>query len=347
MPALLVRAAAPADAAEIAAIYNEGIADRVATFESARADRRGGARLARRRPAVHRRHGRRRSRGLGAGRPVLRPLRLRRRRRARRLRRARARGAPRRPAGSSTSCARAAEAAGLYKLTSRIFADNESSIAAHTAAGFDVVGVQRRHGRLDGEWKDCVLVERLIGDAAAVAGLRPPPSARPSAGGRRARRHDEQSRRDEHRRAHRRRRGVAVVEQREEDRRQQRDADRVAELLDRVQRSRRRPDLASSTPARITLKSGPKTNPRPRRDHSAGAISRLVTATPRRDGRRPGPEPGHGEQHAGLQHLAAEARHERVRRARGDRGAERERDEREPGVLGREPQPELEEERRP
>ena len=34
MPALLVRAAAPADAAEIAAIYNEGIADRVATFET-------------------------------------------------------------------------------------------------------------------------------------------------------------------------------------------------------------------------------------------------------------------------------------------------------------------------
>jgi phosphinothricin acetyltransferase len=28
------------------------------------------------------------------------------------------------------------------------------------------VGVQRRHGRLDGEWKDCVLVERLLGDAA-------------------------------------------------------------------------------------------------------------------------------------------------------------------------------------
>src|SRR3954451_21485905 len=64
----------------------------------------------------------------------------------------------------------AAEAPGLYKLTSRIFTDNESSIAAHTAAGFDVVGVQRRHGRLDGEWKDCVLVERLLGDAAAAAG---------------------------------------------------------------------------------------------------------------------------------------------------------------------------------
>jgi L-amino acid N-acyltransferase YncA len=34
MPALLVRAAAPSDAAPIAAIYNEGIADRVATFET-------------------------------------------------------------------------------------------------------------------------------------------------------------------------------------------------------------------------------------------------------------------------------------------------------------------------
>ena len=35
------------------------------------------------------------------------------------------------------------------------------------AAGFDVVGVQRRHGRLDGEWRDCVVVEKLIGEAAA------------------------------------------------------------------------------------------------------------------------------------------------------------------------------------
>jgi phosphinothricin acetyltransferase len=60
----------------------------------------------------------------------------------------------------------AAEAAGLYKLTSRIFTDNVASRAAHVAAGFEEVGVQRRHGRLDGEWKDCVLVERLLGDAA-------------------------------------------------------------------------------------------------------------------------------------------------------------------------------------
>ena len=58
-----------------------------------------------------------------------------------------------------------AERAGIYKLTSRVFTDNAASRAAHIAAGFHEVGVQRRHGRLDGRWKDCVLVERLLGDA--------------------------------------------------------------------------------------------------------------------------------------------------------------------------------------
>ena len=58
-----------------------------------------------------------------------------------------------------------AERRGLYKLTSRIFTSNAASRAVHRAAGFVEVGVQRRHGRLDGEWKDCVLVERLLGEA--------------------------------------------------------------------------------------------------------------------------------------------------------------------------------------
>lgn len=58
------------------------------------------------------------------------------------------------------------ERQGMYKLTSRVFSDNHASRAAHRAAGFEEVGIQRRHGRLDGEWKDCVLVERLLGDAA-------------------------------------------------------------------------------------------------------------------------------------------------------------------------------------
>jgi phosphinothricin acetyltransferase len=57
-----------------------------------------------------------------------------------------------------------AERLGLYKLTSRVFADNLPSLAAHRTAGFEEVGIQRRHGKLGQEWKDCVLVERLLGD---------------------------------------------------------------------------------------------------------------------------------------------------------------------------------------
>jgi phosphinothricin acetyltransferase len=59
-----------------------------------------------------------------------------------------------------------AERRGLYKLTSRVFTDNEASRAAHRAAGFEEVGIQRRHAQLNGQWKDCVLVERLLGPAA-------------------------------------------------------------------------------------------------------------------------------------------------------------------------------------
>lgn len=61
---------------------------------------------------------------------------------------------------------------GLYKLTSRLFPENEPSRAAHRAAGFEEIGVQRRHAKLDGQWRDVVLVERLLGDAAT-------PSANP------------------------------------------------------------------------------------------------------------------------------------------------------------------------
>jgi L-amino acid N-acyltransferase YncA len=165
VPMMTVRAAVAGDAEAIAAIYNEGIADRVATLETRERTAEeasawlddglpfivatvngavvGWARVA---PYSDRcvyagvgEHGvyvARAARGHGVGRRIL-----------------------------DKSCL-AAETAGLYKLTSRIFADNASSIAAHRAAGFDVVGVQRRHGRLDGRWKDCVLVERQLGEAA-------------------------------------------------------------------------------------------------------------------------------------------------------------------------------------
>jgi L-amino acid N-acyltransferase YncA len=63
----------------------------------------------------------------------------------------------------------ASEAAGYYKLTSRVFTTNQASLRLHRAAGFTEVGIQRHHGRLENEWKDTVLVERLLGEAAREA----------------------------------------------------------------------------------------------------------------------------------------------------------------------------------
>lgn len=59
-----------------------------------------------------------------------------------------------------------AERRGLYKLVGKLFTTNEPSIALAERCGFREVGVHRRHGRLDGEWKDVVVVERLLGEAA-------------------------------------------------------------------------------------------------------------------------------------------------------------------------------------
>lgn len=53
--------------------------------------------------------------------------------------------------------------AGLHKLVSRIFPENVASRAACRAAGFREVGVYKAHGQLEGVWKDCVIVERVVG----------------------------------------------------------------------------------------------------------------------------------------------------------------------------------------
>ena len=53
-------------------------------------------------------------------------------------------------------------AAGLHKLVSRIFPENVASRAACRAAGFREVGTYKEHGQLEGAWKDCVIVERLV-----------------------------------------------------------------------------------------------------------------------------------------------------------------------------------------
>ena len=56
----------------------------------------------------------------------------------------------------------AAERAGFWKLTSRVFVGNEPSRKLLLSLGFREVGVHEKHARLDGVWRDVVVVERLI-----------------------------------------------------------------------------------------------------------------------------------------------------------------------------------------
>lgn len=62
----------------------------------------------------------------------------------------------------------AAEAAGFWKLIGRLFTTNEATRALARRCGFREVGVHERHGRLEGEWRDVLLVERLLSQATAV-----------------------------------------------------------------------------------------------------------------------------------------------------------------------------------
>jgi L-amino acid N-acyltransferase YncA len=161
-----VRPAVPGDAAAVAAIYNRGIAERQATFETRpRSTKDVGAWLDEGRPflvatdqdnailgfarlspySVRKAYA-----GIGEHGIYVDPN-------------ARGRGVGRR---LLDELALAAEQAGYHKLTSRVFTSNHASLALHRATGFTEVGIQRRHGRLDGEWKDTMLVERLLGDAA-------------------------------------------------------------------------------------------------------------------------------------------------------------------------------------
>jgi L-amino acid N-acyltransferase YncA len=164
---ILVRAANHPDAGAIAAIYDEGIAERTSTFETEPrssedigdwlwskrhvvlvAEDRGGqlvgwARTAPYSPRpcyagvaeasvyVARSH-----RGHGIGTAL------------------------------TTALARHAERVGLDKLLGRLFVDNAASRALVSRCGFREVGVHLRHGRLDERWRDVLLVERLLGEAA-------------------------------------------------------------------------------------------------------------------------------------------------------------------------------------
>jgi L-amino acid N-acyltransferase YncA len=163
---MVVRPAEPRDTDAVTAIYNHGIAERQATFETrARRPQEIAAWLEEGRPflvaadadgtvlgfaRVSPYSVRKAYAGVGEHGVYVAPE-------------ARGRGVG---VALLDALAAAAEAAGHHKLTSRVFTTNAASLALHRAAGFTEVGVQRRHGRLDGEWKDTMLVERLLGEAA-------------------------------------------------------------------------------------------------------------------------------------------------------------------------------------
>lgn len=161
---LIIRPAVPEDAAALALIYNQGIADRSSTFEiepRSEEERRGwllshGERF----PVVVAEAAgevigwasvssyspRECYRGIGEVSVFV-----------RRDRRGRHVG----------DCLMAgllaqAETAGFWKLIGRIFSFNEASLALCRKHGFREVGTHEKHSKLDGRWIDVVIVERLL-----------------------------------------------------------------------------------------------------------------------------------------------------------------------------------------
>lgn len=52
------------------------------------------------------------------------------------------------------------EEAGIWTIQSGIFPENSASVALHLAAGFRVVGTRERIARHHGRWRDVLLIER-------------------------------------------------------------------------------------------------------------------------------------------------------------------------------------------
>jgi len=63
--------------------------------------------------------------------------------------------------------------AGLWKVLSRVFPENAASRALCARHGFREVGTYERHARLDGVWRDVVIVERLLPPAFTSSASNP------------------------------------------------------------------------------------------------------------------------------------------------------------------------------
>ncbi|WP_030191365.1 GNAT family N-acetyltransferase [Streptomyces violaceorubidus] len=55
---------------------------------------------------------------------------------------------------------RSTEAAGIWTIQSGIFPENTASLVLHQKAGFRTVGTRERIGQHHGRWRDVVLIER-------------------------------------------------------------------------------------------------------------------------------------------------------------------------------------------
>jgi L-amino acid N-acyltransferase YncA len=64
---------------------------------------------------------------------------------------------------------------GFWKLVSRVFPSNTASRSLCRACGFREVGIYEKHAQLDGRWLDVVIVERVIPEnlAGHPAGTNP------------------------------------------------------------------------------------------------------------------------------------------------------------------------------
>jgi L-amino acid N-acyltransferase YncA len=54
---------------------------------------------------------------------------------------------------------------GVHKLVAKIFTTNEPSVVLFRRCGFREVGTHMRHGQLDGQWKDVLVMERSLPNA--------------------------------------------------------------------------------------------------------------------------------------------------------------------------------------
>lgn len=52
------------------------------------------------------------------------------------------------------------EAAGIWTIQSGVFPENTASLALHRRCGFRTVGTRERVGQLAGRWRDVVMIER-------------------------------------------------------------------------------------------------------------------------------------------------------------------------------------------